>query len=609
MTHVQDLLDRLTQLVSDKQPWSKFFFDVARYTLPDAERFDPAFATPITAINAVLTTSVVGGPIAVERGREIYNQTSLYAVDRGANGTLSLITPQRFTWHELESDDPYGAEADDEQTRWYERLRDYLFRTRENPRSGFWTMQKANMRSTWAFGTALAFIEESNRGSTAPFSYRSVPISESHLGCDFEGTVNTNFRLFRRSAEQCFGKWGMMVSPKVYGMAMDPKRKDQTIQILHAVYPRNGDRGAKAGYSSGGEYGASNGRTGDVANYDGGSDVRSSEFSSCYVEVDEKHLIGEGGFYEFPFRIDHWQRNNPGPYAEGPVAIALADIKSLNMMSKNELRAMQLHTSPPLATSGEADSANRLNLNANAINPGYVNNSGQMLVQPINAVQRPDLARAVIEAREKGIGSSLYLDLWQSLIDARPGETATAALIRNQEKGDILGPVGSTMQVGLSFQVEREINILERSHAFEPGMPLEAPPSAQGKGVGVRFTAPIDKMRRLPELQGTEHLIVIGGQLAQAGKPEALDKLDADAIMDEAQDVLGAPRKIMTKDAVLKSIRAAREKQLTAQQGIAATDAAGVAAQNAAAGADAVSKSPAATRILQNVAGLAGIPG
>lgn len=569
---VTDLLYRFKELQAEREPWSNHWFDISKYTLPDAERFDAYFAD---ADRATAVDSVVSEPVAARRTREVYDMTSLWAIDRGAAGLISLKTPQTTTWHDLGSDDPFAGEATDDEKRWYELARDYLFSIRANPQSGFWVAHKAAIRSVWAFGTAVMFVEQGKPNLSAPIGYRHVPLSQCHLAADYNGLIDTNFRLFKLSARQCVQKLGQgNVSAKTLANADDPKKKDKPVSILHAVYPR-----AEAGSK--------------------GNTNKDAPWASCHIEVDEKHLIGESGFWQFPFRVDHWQRNNTSPYAEGPVAICLAEIKSLNLLSKSILRASQQMTDPP--TGEPNDALPRLNLNPRARNPGAVNAQGQLLVHPIITAQRPDFAESVRAASRSQVEKTLYVHLWQTLIEPAPGETATAALIRNQERGELLGPVGTSLDVGLSHQVDREIGILSNRGAFAPGSPLEAPQSVQGKGVSARFTSPLDKARRLPEFQATQLLWQFAGQLAQEGSPQALDKLDADQSMDLAQDILGAPRKVMADDKTVAAKRQQRENTQRMQMGIAATQGAADAGQSAVAAVDAASKSPAAIAVLNRL--------
>ncbi len=501
--------------------------------------------------------------------------TAQWAIDRGAAGTMALLTPQSSNWHDLASDDPFGADPDDEEQRFYEKLRDYLFTTRANPRSGFWQMQKTAMHGVWALGMAVNYIEESDRGVSSPISYRYVPLNENYLGSNFEGVIDTNFRVFVRSARQCVAKWGNAVSGRVKTMAATPQDRDRLVTILHAVYPRD-EKGAT------------------------GNTNRTSPFASSYVEVSERHLIGDSGYFEFPFRVDHWQRNNAGPYCEGPIALALAEIKSLNMLAKQELLGVQQWVHPPLATVD--DGMGRINLNPRAPNPGWLSPTGELLVKPITTVQRPDFVQSILTQRREAIKETLYVNLWQILIQ-NPNMTATEAMIRANEKGDLLGPVGTSLQTGLSFQIDREIGIIARRGAFAPNSPLAPPQQMSGRSIGVKFTSPLDRIRRMPQLQGMTQLLSLGAQLEQL-KPGTMDKIDADKFMDEAQDILGAPRSVMTDDADLARMRAAKAQQANAQQGIATAHAAGAAAQQGAAGADALAGSPAAAAILGKLAGL-----
>lgn len=578
---VTDLLDRHRQLESDRQPWLSFWMEIARYVLPDAERFDQMFTSlgPTgTVTGQAALNSVVSEPIGSKRGREIYDTTSLWAVDRGAAGTLALVTPQRDTWHGLRAKGPFAGKATDDEQRFYETLRDYLFETRDDPMAGFWTMQKAALRCVWAFGTAVGFLDESDRGIASPISYRYVPLSENHLGCNFTGVIDTNFRLFTRSARQCVQKWGDKCSAKTQAMEADPKRMDQLVTILHAVYPRDEK----------GSYGNSN---------------RDSQFASCTVEVGEKHLIGESGFFEFPYRVDHWQRNNGAtPYSEGPVALALAEIKSLNMLAKMELLAVQQWVNPPIISHDDTDGL-RLNLNPRAINPGYMDSQGHPLAQALITTQRPDFAAAVLERRGGKVGETSYLNLWQTILDSPREQTAYEVMVKASEKGDMLGPVGTSLQVGLAFQVDREIGIIGRRGAFKQGSPLAPPRSLAGKDVGVKFTSPLDRMREMGKLQGMTQMASIVTQVAQV-KPEITDKVDWDKFIDEAQRILGAPREVMTNDADLEEMRAARKQQSDATNAVAMAHGAGNAGQAVGAGAQALADSPAAADILRRLSGV-----
>jgi hypothetical protein len=580
MAVVDDLIDGLRAKQSARQPWEETWLETARYALPDAERFDTLF---ITGQRGAAIDTVVSEPVAARRGKEIFDQTSLWAIDRGANGTMSLVTPQAATWHDLASNDPFAPDPTDAERLFYQTLRDYLFTTRADPRSGYWVAHKAAIRSMWAFGTGVRFTDESARGIASPISYAYVPLSENHLDTNFEGVVDTNYRLFKRSARQLV-EWakgkGVKPSPKVIAAADDPKRRDETFTMLHVTMPRQ-EAGSR------------------------GNDNRTSAYGCYWVMPDEKFFVGESGYYEFPFIVYHWQRNNPGPYAEGPMALALADVKSLNMLAKDELRGVGMWVNPPYATHSATA---RVNLNPRAVNNGLLTANGELLVKPIATMERPDFVQTILEAKRNQIRTTLYIDLWQSIINSPREQTAYEAMLRNQEKADLLGPVGTSLQMGLSFDVDREVGILARKGAFEDGSPLAPPDSLRGRKIGVKFTSPLDKMRRTPQLQGMTQLAASVMQIANV-RPEVVDKIDWDALLDEMKDILDVPQKIMTPAEVLAQARQQRASASNVQTGIAATTGAGQAAEAAGKGIAQIANNPASINVLQRLAGVAGVPG
>ncbi|MEX3008352.1 portal protein [Hoeflea sp. TYP-13] len=498
---VDRVLDRLAQLQAIRRPWEAHWRDIARYVAPDM-----AYQELLSSIE------IQNQPTSTAAVASIYDHTSLMAIDRLAAGEISLVMPSSSTWHTLKSNDPFAEDPEDAEKYWFDEVNRYFFRMRYNPKSGFTLASKAAVKGRAAFGTAVMYLEQALSPNIAnPVAYRYVPLMENHLATNFEGVVDTNYRLFSRTARQCVERWGDRCSGKVKKAAEDAKKKETPVQILHAVEPRlEGERG-------------------------------NMPFASRYIEVDEKHQIGEGGYNGFPFIVFHWNREHQGPYAEGPVSLALSEIKSVNMLSKQEYIATQQWVNPP--TAQRDDSANTPNLNPGAPNPGMLSEQGELLIKPIITQQRPDFARAVIEAKQNQLRESLYVNLWQILIQ-NPQMTATEAAIRAQEKGDLLGPSGLSLQEGLAWMVDREFGIIEDLGAFRPGNRLEPPESLQGQDIGVSFTGPLDKMRRMGEVVGMQRVLELGGMMAQMGKPEVLERFDMDEMLEIAQDIHGAPAKI-----------------------------------------------------------------
>jgi hypothetical protein len=251
------------------------------------------------------------------------------ACDRLAAGMESLVTPQSEKWHGLTVADLFHGELSDQEKIYLEKLRNFQFAMRYDPAAGFIPSHQKAMRSCVAFGTGVNYIEQWDGrvrpGDTdTPIRYMFCPLTECLLGTNDYGTVDTNYRMRNFTVKQLVSKFPGKVSPKVQ-KCFDDGELDQEIPVIHAVCPRL-----------------------EMGSYSLQKTLRGSSIASYYVEIDTKHLLGDGGFWEFPFAVYHWLQQDNGPYAESPVMLALSEIKSLQVMGKSELRAFAQFTDPPL---------------------------------------------------------------------------------------------------------------------------------------------------------------------------------------------------------------------------------------------------------------------
>lgn len=571
-----DIVDEFQQLASTRYEWERYWRDIAKFVLPHTSSFDTALSLsgPRDAMSAVIDT-----PAAARRSKDLYDMTSLWGIERLTAGMLTLKTPESNIWHDIGVDDDYGYEPTHEEKVALEKLRDYLFKVRANPKSGFWSAHKAAIRSMCAFGDGWMFIEEVH-GGRLPYRYEYAPLADLFPANGPDGRTNRMFRCYDFSAVQVAQKWPDSLPPKIRAMADDPQRRHQRVRVLHAITPRpDGARIGKLG-------------------------VAGARFGSYYCLPEERIMLGEGGYWDFPYVRYAWNNSGLSPFSEGPVAIALGEIKSLNEMSKNELISHQVLVRPPIAVAGK--NMQRLNFNPGAVNPGLINGEGQPLFAPLNAGVRPDFASTIIEARRLGLREMLYLNLWQILLES-PDMTATEALIRAQEKGELLGPVGISMNDGLSMMVDREIGIIGRKGAFAEGSPLAMPETMSEREVAPTFTSPLDRLRRMGELVGVQRLTEVVFQIAQF-KPEVLTRLDVDEVIDTAQEILGAPTRILVDRAKSDESRKAAAQMQNAMGGLAAAEGSGNAmraigegGQALAAGAEQAAQSPAIQNLLATI--------
>ena len=581
MSIVNDLIDEQQDIANRLIRWQKYRRTIAAYVLPQTEVYDYMLTN---APDAAVASVTGGGPVAAEKSKNIYDMTSIWGIERLTAGLLSLKTPETNEWHELTVDDKFeDRDLSHEEELALERTRKYMFKIRSDPKSGFWPSHKAAMKSMCAFGDGWQFITEEFAGPV-PWRYEFIPLPELFPACDTAGNPNMMYRPFWYTALQLAQRFGADKLPaKVVDLANDPKRRHQPVRLMHGVRPRTSDTRS-------------------------GEGVRNAEFESHYILIDEKHHIGESGFYDFPFTRYAWSHTGTNAQCEGPVAMALGEIKSLQEMSQQELMAGASMLRPAIATHGRNFA--RLNFNPGQNNPGLVSAEGKQLFAPLNQGVRPDFARAIIEAKQGTVKEMLYINLWQTLVQDRD-TTATEALIRAQEKGELLGPVGISLNHGLSHTIDREIGIMNRKGAFRQGAALELPESLDDVEISPRFVSPLDRLRQMGELIGMQRLASFAGELATVmQQPELTHRLDGNEMLEKAQKILGAPVGSLRDKEEVNQENAQRQQQQQLAALLETAKAGGDAMGSMGAGAAAMAQGAQATDQMQQVAqaGPQGVP-
>jgi hypothetical protein len=417
-------------------------------------------------------------------------------------------------------------EHPDDELKWFERVRNMMFRARYDADSGWINASQLGMRRCIAFGTSYTWVDENFDGRSV-VHYRHIPLNEGYIATDHKGDVNQFIREYTLAAHQCISEFGDQCSDDIKKASESATDKDRRFTIIQALMPR-GD-------------------------FDFSGDISKSRYQSVHIELDSKKIVKQSGFYEFPLIDFRWLPEKD--YGEGPVMRALADIQSLNTMAKNEMIAGDQAVRPALLVAN-AGVMNRPNTNPGAINFGGLNGNGQEMVKPMFSAQRLDFATMVRQAKAEQVKDSMYLNLFQLLVK-NPQMSATEAMIRANEKGELLGPAGARLQQSLSRMVERELGILSRRGAFNRGTSLQVPQGLQGKRPSVQFTSPLDRLRRAKEGEGILRLLETASPLAQID-PTVMDEIDPSQTLRQLRDILGAPVSILRDPKQVAEIRAQR---------------------------------------------------
>ena len=135
----------------------------------------------------------------------------------------------------------------------------------------------------------------------------------------------------------------------------------------------------------------------------------------------------------------------------------LPDIKMLNEMSKTVMRAAHMVTAPPIMLSDDG-ALQQFNLRPNALNFGAVDDQGRPRAIPFQSGGRVDIGLDMMNQRREIINDAFFVTLFRILVE-EPQITATEAMLRAQEKGQLLAPTMGRMQTELLGPcVERELD-------------------------------------------------------------------------------------------------------------------------------------------------------
>jgi hypothetical protein len=168
----------------------------------------------------------------------------------------------------------------------------------------------------------------------------------------------------------------------------------------------------------------------------------------------------------------------------------------------------------------------------------------------------------MLEKERMTINDAFLVTLFQILVD-QPQMTATEALIRAQEKGQLLAPtVGRQQSEMLGPQIHREFNILGRQ-GYLPEMPGVLA-EAEGE-YDITYESPAMRFQRSEELVGIQRTLEIAMPFAQAD-PSVLSIFKPDEIIRLAAEINGAPSDILHTSDEMEDIAEQQQQQAEQQQ-------------------------------------------
>jgi hypothetical protein len=499
-TLAKQLKDNLSRLMEKRSNWESHWQEVADLMLPR---------------KAEITKERARGD---KRHTQIFDATAVHALELLAASLHGMLTSSANRWFSLRFKEIQLNESD-EAKEWLEdstqRMYDVI------SKSNFQQEIFECYHDLIAFGTSCLMIEE-DQEDVLNFSARHI--KEIYIQENKKGYVDTLYRRFKMPAQAAVSKFGFEnVSRDIQNIAN--KNPFDDIDLVHVVRPR--------------------------AEYDPKKkDKKNMPYQSVYFEYGSGHIISIGGFLEHPYVIPRYLKASTEQYGRSPGMNALPDVKVLNKMVENSLKAAAKQIDPPLLIPDDGMLA-PIRMSPGSIN--YYRSGSRDRIEPLNINANTSITINNENQRRDAINKMFHID--QLVITENRNMTATEVIQRQEEKMRILGPVLGRLQSELlSPLITRVFNILLRNGLF-----MQSPDILQQQELKIEFVSPMALAQRGQELQSLMRGLEIFGSLAQT--MPVMDYIDENGLVKQIISILGLPAKVIKSDAEVEQIRSDRAEQ------------------------------------------------
>lgn len=433
-------------------------------------------------------------------------------------------------------------------------------------KSNTYKMLRATYAELSLFSVSASIMD---RSFNTVVHHNWLTAGEYSVGANDEGRVDTISREFSMTVEQLVAKFGYDNCSKFVRDQYDRFNYNKPVDVLHLIEPRK-DRNPY------------------------GKTSKDKPFKSCYYELKgtEDNTLRESGYDRFPALVPRWMlATSTDLYGAGPGSIALPHVKQLQQMQLRKAQAIDYQTRPPLQLPSS------LTHKPYNLLPGgntFVSDTSQQGGIRTAFEAQLDIQALLLDIQDvrKQIKDVFFEELFLMLAnDDRSGVTAYEIARRHEEKLLMLGPVLENLYGECLEPLVEDTFIF----ALQDGVLPPPPPEMQGQELSIEFVSTLAQAQRAVGMQSVDRLLGAVGNIAQI-RPEAVDKLDIDKIIDEYADAYGVdPSLVIANDKVVVIRQKRAELEAAQQQQAALPGAARAARDLSEAGVDPSQAAPSLT--------------
>lgn len=507
---------RHASLKTERSDWDSQWRELSEHFLPRSGRFQA------NDVNK-----------ADKRWNKIYDNTGTRALRTLSAGMMSGMTSPARPWFRLAVPDSDLME--------FMPVKLWLNETSKRMRDVFSRSNTYRSLSTvytelGLFGTGASIVVQDFKNV---IRHHTLTAGEYAIATDNRREVSTLFREWDMTVSQIVREFGIEnCSQTVRNLhATGGKGLDTWVTVVHCIEPR----------------------------YDRDQSKRDSlnmPWRSVYFEKggDNDKILRESGFKSFRCLVPRWDTMGNDVYGFAPAMEALGDVKQLMHQQLRKAEVIDYQTKPPLVL------PTTLSNQTVSRRPGsniFADQAQSQGIRPAYEVQLnlQHLLLDIQDVRER-INSSFFADLFLMLAnDTRSGTTAREIAERHEEKLLMLGPVLER----LHNEMANPLIDITFTDMLSGGLLPPPPQELQGMDLKVEFVSTLAQAQRAVGVQSIDRLLGTVGAVAGL-RPDVVDKLNSDQIVDAYADSLGVDPTLIVADDKVALIRQDRAQQQQAQQ-------------------------------------------
>ena len=503
---------RFESLKQERSSWEDLWRDIRDYCLPDLGCFSGEDATQ-----------------GSKRYRKILDAEAIDCADVLAAGLLGGVSSPSRPWLRLTTMDS-DLDKNPAVKEWMTKVQDLLLLYFS--KAECYNALHQSYLELPVFGTACTIVKPHPEQL---ISLQNLTIGEYWLAEDDYGKVDTMYRRLSLTAKQMVQQWGFEVVNNDVRQAFE-KDPFARFNVIHAIEPRierNPDK----------------------------RDNKNMPWQSVYFQegVQDK-VLSESGFRNFPALCPRWMTSGGSVYGRGPGAKALSAQKSLQRLHLRLAELVDYGTRPPILY------PSTLKDQLGQFKPGgrvAVNPQEAPIIRSMWEVRTdPQAMLALIQSTRQDIQRIFFVNVFQMIAATanQTDRTATEVQALEQEKVMMLGPVLERLHTELLDP------LVTNAFGFmvEYNMLPEVPEELYGRELSIEYGSVLAEAQKNASANGIVRTAQQIGLLAQIN-PQAVDKLDVDATIDQLADMNGVPPSLIVTGQKVALIRQQRAEQQQAQ--------------------------------------------